>query len=252
MTDNPQNRGERLLQAAGDDLAEMPVEEAYALVQDLRIHQLELERQDEELRREAEARLQRSVDRQTADLRMLSARLIDAHDRERRRIAAGLHDDIGQMVAACRLALDQAGGCADEVERAEVLATANGLLNEVADSIRALTFELDSNAVFVAGLGPAVGELCRKWAQQSGVSFHVFCPEDFDAPETPRPVLYRCGGELLRNIIQHSGAGRAGVRLEVEPAASAPGPDASGPSARRLLDSAPGRGTTAVLGAPLP
>jgi len=164
--------------------------------------------------------LERRVEERTRGLRMLSARLADAQEDERRRIAAGLHDEVCQLVAAAQIKLAQARDCPDGEERKQLLDDADRVLDEAGDEIRGLTFELSSTALFQAGFAAAARELCAHMSQRHGVAFTCECADDNTVvPESLRSSLYHCLRELLYNVVKHAGVETATVTIETADAA---------------------------------
>jgi PAS domain S-box-containing protein len=214
-------------------------------------------------------------------LQVLTARLVLAEESERRRIAIGLHDDVGQALAAAQMNLGElleadlpgdADSSAQEAQR---------LVGHAIQTTRTLTFELASAALYEVGLGAAVQSLCQRAEQDSGIQFEapLGLPGN-PIPEQTRIVLYRATRELIRNIVMHSKARTASlslslsgsrIRLEVaddgcgfETAKSHDGQHAQAsiglfsisqqldPLGGRLeIDSSPGSGTRAVMTVPL-
>ena len=146
-------------------------------------------------------------------LQALANRLVLAEENERRRIARGLHDSVGQALLTAKMGVDEleAGLTGDEESLAQEV---RRLLNHAIRSTRSLTFELASAVLYDVGLGAAMQSLCERAEQQSGIEFHP--PEVLKGnpiPEPTRVILYRAGRELIRNIVKHSRAGTAQLSL---------------------------------------
>ena len=78
-----------------------------------------------------------------------------------------------------------------------------------------LTFELSPPALHQLGLGPALEELCRQFAQREGLQ--VLYRPTWNGPQLPqdlRIALYRSARELLHNVTKHARTDRAGLKLE--------------------------------------
>jgi len=146
-------------------------------------------------------------------LQALANRLVLAEEEERRRIARGLHDDVGQTLLAAKLATE-------ELER-DLTADRRLLAGEVRQylehairSTRSLSFDLVSEALYDVGLGAAMQSLCERAEQQSGIEFQP--PKTLPGnpiPEAARVILYRVGRELIQNIVRHSKARTAKLSL---------------------------------------
>ncbi len=164
-------------------------------------------------RKQAEHRLAK----REAQLQALAAELVMAEEQERRRIARGLHDDIGQTLATARMklgVLPQAEG-SPSVEHS--IGEIRTLLDAAIRATRSLTFELSSPVLYELGLEAAVKSLGKQIEAQHGLRFHV------ETDGQPKPmaesrivVLYRAARELLFNIVKHAQAHNVWMRLERE------------------------------------
>ncbi len=169
----------------------------------------------EEALLEINCELDRRVEERTAQLRMLTSRLTDAQDEERRRIAAGLHDSVCQLLAACQIKVGQAETCQEEGARKALLAAADSILNEVSDEVRELIFEISSPSLFDAGFVVAVKNLCDQMAIRDGVNVDLKCGDgELEVPRSLRPGLYYNLRELLANVARHADTNEASVRIE--------------------------------------
>ncbi len=161
---------------------------------------------------------QEDLERRNDELRRLALQLGMAEERERRRIAEGLHDHVGQLLAIARMKLAKLL----ELEARHELVCVAGEIVEVVDcairETRSLTFELSSPTLHELGLAAAVETLCEKLSEASGVRFDV----NVSRPPEPladdmRCLLYRAVRELCSNVVRHADAPRAEVHLHADP-----------------------------------
>jgi len=146
-------------------------------------------------------------------LQALTNRLVLAEENERRRIARGLHDDVGQSLLAAKMATEELEGSLTGGSRS-LAAEVRQLLDHAIRSTRSLTFDLASEALYDVGLGAALQSVCDRAEQQSGIEFQP--PEILQGnpiPESARVILYRVGRELIQNIVRHSRARMAKLSL---------------------------------------
>jgi PAS domain S-box-containing protein len=144
---------------------------------------------------------------QQAQLRRLASELVVAEERERRRIARGLHDQLGQLLAlagsklAALLESPAAGGISGP------LTDIGALLDQAIQETRSLTFELSSPVLYELGLEAALQGLGEQTGEQHGMRVH-FVDDHQPKPLTDemRTVLYRVARELLVNIVKHAQA----------------------------------------------
>lgn len=171
-------------------------------------------RSSEEARRRAEDQL----GLQRLRLRRLSSELVLAEERERRRLAAELHDGIGQSLALLRRKLAALKGDAVfsglDVDIAESLA----LLDRVLRSTRSLTFRISPPVLHDLGLPAALGWLAEDFDARFGpaVTFRSQGP----APaldDALRILLFHAARELLVNAVKHAEAARIDLFFAAQP-----------------------------------
>lgn len=160
---------------------------------------------------------QAALELRNEQLRSLALKLGLAQERERSRIARGLHDEVGQLLARARLALGklmQNGACGDVAAQAKAVdALVDGAIRET----RSLTFELSSPVLRELGLGAAVESLCERLGKESGVRFSVEVKtEPNSLTEELRILLFQAVRELCANVVKHARAPSAEVRLHAE------------------------------------
>jgi signal transduction histidine kinase len=147
-------------------------------------------------------------------LRELVERLIGAHEEERRSIAADIHDDTVQVMAAVAM----------RVERLRLRTTDEGqlrLIDDIADTVReaagrlrSLVFDLRPPALDLeGGLAGSIRVYLAEMAARSGLEFTVSGGAGgLDADL--RLVLYRISQEALINVTKHAAAAHVDVRVE--------------------------------------
>ena len=151
--------------------------------------------------------------REEAHARLLTE-LVAAEEETRRRIAADIHDDTAQAVAAAGLRMDAlAATLRDPAEREAVLQARTALI-EANRRLRRLLFELRPPALDEAGLGAALELFLTDSFAHNGFDWRVENRlEDEPAPEA-RAILYRVALEALTNVRKHANASMVEVLLE--------------------------------------
>ena len=149
-------------------------------------------------------------------LQNLSARLIDAQEEERKRVARELHDDFNQRLALVtidieQLARERAGSPEDfDGHILDLL----GRIEELSLDVHRLSHRLHPSTLVHLGLVTAVKGLCKELSSLHDIRIYFTGPEIPAAvPEDVALCCYRIVQESLRNIIRHSGAGEAHVAL---------------------------------------
>lgn len=169
-------------------------------------------------RRRAEAALQASEATLRAsyeDARRLAGRLISAQEAERKRIARDLHDDLSQKLVLLTIGLDRL--------TSRLPAGASGLsdardlfdkANDIAGYLHRLSHQLHPSTVEVLGLVASVRAVCAEVTNQAGVAVEFRHRHVASAiPPDVAICFYRIVQEALHNVVKHSGARAASVRL---------------------------------------
>jgi signal transduction histidine kinase len=144
-------------------------------------------------------------------LRVLSSKLMDAHEKERKRIAHELHDSIGASLTAVKFGLER------ELRRAKS-GDANldePLIQQLVDTVETTIKDVkriygNLRPLILDDLGvvPAVRSLIRQFSEvQPQVKFdQTFTIEEAEIPDSLKIVIYRVCQEALNNISKHSEA----------------------------------------------
>jgi signal transduction histidine kinase len=162
-------------------------------------------------RAEAVAKLVASETRD-AGRRETLRRVVEAQERERRRLAIELHDETGQSLASVLMGLRRLEESEDMNDvRATVTELRDTVVNAVQE-LRALAVELRPKALDDFGLAPALERLVETFSRRTGLSVttHLAGLEE-RLPEPVESALYRIAQEGLTNIGKHAGASSASV-----------------------------------------
>jgi len=153
--------------------------------------------------------------RRQQELASLAIEVSLAEERERRRIAAQLHDEVGQNMLLAKMKLALAESASNEEIRAQELAEAVRLLDQSIRGVRSLTVELVPPVLAGAGLEAALEWLARRMEVNYGLKIDLV-DDHRRKPLTDelRSVVYQSVRELLINAAKH--AGTKEVRIELE------------------------------------
>jgi len=169
------------------------------------------------LRLENEARLRyEEIVKARGELEELSARLVAAHEEERRSISRELHDETGQSLSALQLDLGNLAAVAppDNEEALRLIRTARELAEQTLHSIRDMALLLRPSMLDDLGLVPALEWQAREVSRRTGIRVDVEADETGERlPEELRTCVYRVVQEALHNAQRHSGAKRVHVRV---------------------------------------
>jgi len=142
---------------------------------------------------------------------MLEA-LVHAGERERRQIAADIHGDTLQVLAALRLQLRALARNLHAPEQTAALAQIERTVELATERLRALSFELWPASLEQVGLAPTISELLANFDQE-GPTTRLEVDLRSELPLELRGVIYRVIAEALTNVRQHARANSVAVEL---------------------------------------
>ncbi len=145
-------------------------------------------------------------------------RMLTAQEDERRRIAAELHDQLGQHMTAIRLrlnALNAEAGKADGDRLSESIRKIIDIAVELDMDLDGITASLRPRSLDTLGLSDALAQYVAKWQQQSGIlaEFHANGYREGTLGPDGETALFRITQEALNNCAKHSVAGLVNVLL---------------------------------------
>jgi two-component system sensor histidine kinase UhpB len=149
-------------------------------------------------------------------LRILSRRLMEIQELERRAIARDLHDEIGQALTAIKLNLrelqDLAAGSTAEKQFADSLE----ILDQVLQHVRSLALDLRPSLLDELGLVPALRWYVGRQAKRSGWEVEFRADGIATRPSSEVEIAcFRLAQEALTNVARHAAAHKVEVRLEM-------------------------------------
>lgn len=150
------------------------------------------------------------------ELRVLSGRLLQLQDEERRRIARELHDSTAQDLAALTtdLAILSNSIPATDSKTRNLVFDSLALAEKSARDIRTLSYVLHPPLLDEGGLTPALQELADGFTKRSGIRVDLDLPPELGRlPQEAETALFRVVQESLNNIHSHSGSSTARIRL---------------------------------------
>ncbi len=163
--------------------------------------------------RRLKAAFERMIERLESERRRAGRQAIRAQERERRRIAQDLHDEVNQALTAVTLRLQATIERAPQELRRELLETKR-LSSQAMDELLALARTLRPAVLDDHGLVPALRSQVRDFREQTGIEAS-FTLSGATLPLSPEQqlVIYRVTQESLSNIAQHSHARKVHVEL---------------------------------------
>jgi signal transduction histidine kinase len=105
----------------------------------------------------------------------MAAKLTMTEERERRRLAADLHDNIGQMLALLQIKLGSLRQEISSPQGADDLDEARTFLAQIIKTTRSLTLEMGLSVLHELGFESGVEWLGEKFHEQYGLQVEVEC-----------------------------------------------------------------------------
>ena len=145
-----------------------------------------------------------------------SRMVVEAQERERRRIARELHDEIGQTLTGLKLTLEGHDRLSSEAVAVR-LARARDLTVELLRRVHDLSLDLRPPVLDDLGLQSALVWLAQRYGDQTGVQVTLRCSglEGRLRPEV-ETAAYRIVQEALTNVARHAGVDRAAATCTLE------------------------------------
>ncbi|HEY6334108.1 MAG TPA: two-component regulator propeller domain-containing protein [Blastocatellia bacterium] len=160
----------------------------------------------------------RQIERRQAAQQAFARQLLQSQEGERKRIAAEIHDGLGQTLAIIKNRALLGGSASTDLEAAKeqfelIAAQSTHAIDEAKD----ISYNLRPYLLDRLGLSQALESMIGKVADASGIRFTTEIV-DLDGLFAPDEEinLYRIAQECLNNIVKHSGASAATVRLRRE------------------------------------
>ena len=152
-------------------------------------------------------------------IRDLTTRLMNAQEKERARLARELHDGLNQSVALLSIQIGMLRNDPRDITYAkQQLDSFAADIERLSEDVHRISYELHPANLNQLGLEAAISTLCRDLSASSDVEI------DFQSDKLPRDLsqnmslgLYRIAQESLRNVVRHSDATWAHVRVSLAP-----------------------------------
>ena len=139
-------------------------------------------------------------------LRSLTAELLLSEERERRKIAADLHDSVGQILAFS----DRELGTLQKSAPQKLMKSVEEIRHHIKQAVKqtqTLTFDLSPPSLYDLGFEAAVEELIEQFSKERKIECHFeSCGQRKPIADHIKILLYRSIRELLTNVAKHSTA----------------------------------------------
>jgi PAS domain S-box-containing protein len=161
-----------------------------------------------------EKKAEEKLEQYRRKLRALASELTAVEARERRSVAAQLHENLGQLLATAKMKVALLRTTAPDEALAPRMAEVQGLVEEALNQTRSLTYELSPPILYQLGLEAALKWLCESMEKRYGYRVvYTRQGESMTLPEENRVFLFSAVRELLVNVAKHAGASTVAVRV---------------------------------------
>jgi PAS domain S-box-containing protein len=160
--------------------------------------------------KEMEERLRESLVHQK-----VAREVLDSQERERKRIAGELHDDLGQnlLLVKNKLLLGLRAS-AQGADPSGTIQDAIALVSQSLQAVRDISHNLRPHQLDELGLGKSIEGMVRRACTASGLAFDTdIRPVDGLLEPDSEINLYRIAQESLNNVLKHAGASKVRVTL---------------------------------------
>jgi signal transduction histidine kinase len=158
------------------------------------------------------------LEARTVELARLSARMIEQHEEERRRLSRELHDETAQVFSAVKMELGLLRGrvMADGTPRLDQILE---LIDTGIRSIRSVTNDLRPSLLDDLGLLPALRSLAADFSERSGIQTGLAAPPSLPTLSREAELaLFRALQEALSNVLRHARAQAVDIGISISPA----------------------------------
>jgi PAS domain S-box-containing protein len=158
----------------------------------------------------------RELEKRTSQLQRLTAELSEAEDRERRRLAELLHDDLQQLLVGSKLRLNiLARRLKGTPELREIVDETTSLIAESIHKSRGLSHELSPPVLHHGDLREVLQWLIEQIHATCGLRVRLKIGAGVDLPsQTLKTFLYKAAREMLFNVVKHANVKQAAIVVQ--------------------------------------
>ena len=160
------------------------------------------------------ARSLEELNRVSGERLRLMRLLVDAHEDERRTIAADIHDDSLQILAAVGLRLHTLRRRVDDEAARGTLDAVEQMVGTAVSRLRGLMFNLRPPGLDHGDLLGTIRDRLIQVRQDEGIEYSLAGSEPGALTTAARVTLYRVAQEAIANVVKHASASHIGVSVE--------------------------------------
>jgi signal transduction histidine kinase len=149
-------------------------------------------------------------------LRLLSNKLLDAQEVERRGIARELHDDVGQLATAITIDLKRAERASSPQEKDALVARALAGTSRLLESMHRIAGRIRTGVLDDLGLARALSAYVTEFGERAGLATELELEfHEEDVPQNLAVNAYRIVQEALTNVLKHAQARSVSVSVSM-------------------------------------
>ncbi|MFC1634050.1 PAS domain S-box protein [Planctomycetota bacterium] len=139
-------------------------------------------------------------------LKAMASKILQTEERERQRLAVGLHDDICQKLVLSKLTLESSLRSVPDAELVASLKIAAETIGETISQAESMTFELSNPVLREFGFIAALEQyLATQIRGKHGMAFELEADKSLEPLEDNiKTCLFRVTRELLTNVVKHA------------------------------------------------
>ncbi len=142
---------------------------------------------------------------QLVEEKVRAASLIEGQEGERKRLAADIHDGIGQMLTGLRLHSEKVKSFDfTNTKQAKSFNELQHLIQETIEVTRTVSFNLAPSVLSDFGVVPAIRILTEQVSKTMNITFKIQAEKINRLPETIETCLYRITQEAIHNATKHA------------------------------------------------
>jgi signal transduction histidine kinase len=139
---------------------------------------------------------------------------IDTLENERRRIASDLHDELGPLLSAVKLQINNLD-TTDPGDQ-EMIGKSSFHLDSIIRKLREISNNLMPNTLVRKGLQKAIGEFIENSHQAYGLEIRFICEQELHLNQHKEINIYRMIQEILHNTVKHAQATLLIIKMVIE------------------------------------
>jgi signal transduction histidine kinase len=135
---------------------------------------------------------------------------ISTLEKERKRIASDLHDELGPLLSAVRIQVNHLEQQTEEDKR--IVLFANKHIDDILTKTREISYNLLPNTLVRKGLVKALEEYVNKLRDVHELDI-IFSGDEVSLEKEREINIYRIIQEIIHNTVKHAGASQLDIRL---------------------------------------